>query len=51
MYHLVIKGFGKQPESFHLIQFKKKESIDSFLNGKYHEIFYKKSWLKIAWLH
>lgn len=48
MYHLVINGFGKQPESFHLIQFKKKESIDSFLNGKYREIFYKKSWLKIA---
>lgn len=38
-YCLVINGFGKQPESFNLIQFKKKESTDSFLNGKYNEIF------------
>lgn len=30
MYHLVINGFGKQPESFSLIQFKEKESIDFF---------------------
>lgn len=30
MYHLVINGFGKQPESFNLIQFKEKESIDFF---------------------
>lgn len=55
MYHLVINGFGKQPESFNLIQFKKKKSIYSFyfffLYGKYHEIFYNKSWLKIAQLH
>lgn len=48
MYHLVINGFEKQPESFHLIQFKKKVSIDSFLNDKYNEVFYKELWLKIA---
>lgn len=52
MYHLVINGFGKQPESFNLIQFKEKKSIEFFLlNGKYNEIFYSKLWLKIAQLH